>query len=153
MPVLFVSGSLCLLPDAGCVRGFATSLWAIFKASHMQDAGCSLRFPPAWWRRRTSSCCFSNKTLLSDHHWFHRGSFCPKMLTDMILEEEFEKNKESWYNPQELEHGKRRSPGCGVDAPWNFVWPQVWGMMRHSCHYWSYYYFKMCFNSANSALK
>ncbi|KAF6717480.1 Cerebellar degeneration-related protein 2 [Oryzias melastigma] len=26
------------------------------------------------------------------------------MLTDMILEEEFEKNKESWYNPQELEH-------------------------------------------------
>ncbi|RVE69532.1 hypothetical protein OJAV_G00078570 [Oryzias javanicus] len=26
------------------------------------------------------------------------------MLTDMILEEEFEKSKESWYNPQELEH-------------------------------------------------
>lgn len=28
------------------------------------------------------------------------------MLTDMILEEEFEKNGESWYNQQELEHGK-----------------------------------------------
>lgn len=27
-----------------------------------------------------------------------------KMLTDMILEEEFEKNGESWYNQQELEH-------------------------------------------------
>lgn len=32
-----------------------------------------------------------------------------KMLTDMILEEEFEKNGESWYNQQELEHGKSRS--------------------------------------------
>lgn len=31
------------------------------------------------------------------------------MLTDMILEEEFEKNGESWYNQQELEHGKSRS--------------------------------------------
>ncbi|KAM4531303.1 cerebellar degeneration-related protein 2 [Odontesthes bonariensis] len=26
------------------------------------------------------------------------------MLTDIILEEEFEKNGESWYNPQDLEH-------------------------------------------------
>lgn len=28
------------------------------------------------------------------------------MLTDMILEEDFDKNGEPWYNPQELEHGK-----------------------------------------------
>lgn len=28
------------------------------------------------------------------------------MLTDMILEEEFEKKGDSWYNQQDLEDGK-----------------------------------------------
>lgn len=27
------------------------------------------------------------------------------MLTDVILEEDFEKNGEVWYDPQDLEHG------------------------------------------------
>lgn len=31
-----------------------------------------------------------------------------EMLTDMIVEEEFElKNEEPWYGKQDLEHGKR----------------------------------------------
>lgn len=30
---------------------------------------------------------------------------CSKMLTDVILEEDFNKNGESWYDPQDLEHG------------------------------------------------
>lgn len=29
-----------------------------------------------------------------------------KMLTDVILEEEFDKSEEAWYDPQDLEHGK-----------------------------------------------
>ena len=28
------------------------------------------------------------------------------MLTDMIVEEEFEKDEEPWYGRQDLEHGK-----------------------------------------------
>ena len=34
-----------------------------------------------------------------------RGS---NMLTDTMMEEEFEKNVESWHHPQDLEHGKSR---------------------------------------------
>ncbi len=35
--------------------------------------------------------------------WSPRGC---KMLTDMILEEEFDQDEEPWYDPQDLEHGK-----------------------------------------------
>lgn len=28
------------------------------------------------------------------------------MLTDMIVEEDFDKNGEAWYDPQDLEHGE-----------------------------------------------
>lgn len=30
---------------------------------------------------------------------------CGTMLTDVILEEDFEKNGEVWYDPRDLEHG------------------------------------------------
>ena len=43
------------------------------------------------------------------------------MLTDMILEEEFEKNGEPWYDPQDLEHGKLKAARlCGRTL--NSVW-------------------------------
>lgn len=38
--------------------------------------------------------------------WRRRSLRGFNMLTDMILEEEFEKNEESWYDPRDLEHGK-----------------------------------------------
>jgi len=33
-------------------------------------------------------------------------TFPLRMLTDMIVEEDFEKDEESWYGRQDLEHGK-----------------------------------------------
>lgn len=38
------------------------------------------------------------------------------MLTDVILEEDFEKNGEVWYDPRDLEHGNvhfSRTPNSG----------------------------------------
>lgn len=40
------------------------------------------------------------------------------MLTDVILEEEFEKKEEPWYNQRDLENGKRTRPKLRHFTPW-----------------------------------
>lgn len=38
------------------------------------------------------------------------------MLTDVILEEDFEKNGEAWYDPQDLEHGNVNWSGVAPET-------------------------------------
>ena len=60
------------------------------------------------------------------------------MLTDMILEEEFDKNGESWYHPQDLENGEThpRLPDC---VGWHVITVQT-VTHRLQNKYGSYYY-------------
>lgn len=52
------------------------------------------------------------------------------MLTDMIVEEDFEKDEESWYGRQDLEHGKdswerSRPSACYiVITVWTYIYIQ-----------------------------
>lgn len=99
---------ICHLPDAGaylprCCRQQTERLY-----TRREDRGCHFTFV------RSQGWTENNFKLLNHAHLCVRclsagaanSPAAITMLSDVILEEEFDKNGDAWYDPQDLEHGK-----------------------------------------------
>lgn len=57
-----------------------------------------------------------------------------KMLTDTILEEDFDKNGEAWYKSRDLEHGRSRSTVWSHPKPSFVAYRQQNNVTMSCCH-------------------